>query len=178
MSLLILTDQCFQGDLHGKDQSHLTLLVSLVMIYQSNIMVCKSRGEKGKLHACPQPCEPVMPWWPCFCIAWHFLPCWNTQYPDPLSWLPGVMLKLCYPSQLSGSPWLLAGTGTALLALPGCHGAACSTSSGWDGVNLHSIKAFSLSRSAPQWVGCGQMRQWESICADLTMVCLIQRIMD
>lgn len=176
--MLILTDQYFQGDLPGKDHSHLILLMSLLMIYQPGILVCKSGGEKGKLDACPQPHGPIMSWWPCFCIAWHFLPCWNTQYPDPLGRIPGVMLKLCCPSQLSGSHWLLAGTGPALLALPQCHGAAGSTSSGWEGVNLPSIKASSLSHCAPQWVGCGQARQWESRCAHLTMVLLIQRIMD
>lgn len=47
-----------------------------------------------------------------FAIAWHILPvpgcvpCWNN--PGPLPWIPGVMLKLCCLSQLSGNHWLLA----------------------------------------------------------------------
>lgn len=130
-------------------------------------------------------------------FARHFLPvpccvpCSNN--PGPLTWLPGTMLKLCCPSQLSGNCWLLAVIGRALLALLGYHGIArwlhwvrlggsqlsskqpvrCCVRDLWlktvlithsvltTGLCLHSIKAFSHSHSALQWVGWGWARHSE-----------------
>lgn len=69
-------------------------------------------------------------------FAWHFspvpgcVPCWNN--PDPLSWLPSVMLNLCCPSELSGNHWL----SLDLLCLPGLgtmgfHPALCLAGMEW-----------------------------------------------